>query len=135
MNVSHLQIEPGATSPQSLILVDRPTGKRSICAFRGTAGDIVLDETTLDYLCSGRFLHLDGHSPVAALAAARTAASRGVRVCLDAGAGVPVDRLLPLVPATTVLIAAERFATSVPLMARSRPVRHTCWPWARRSWW
>jgi len=113
VDISHLQIEPGALSAQSMILVDRPTGKRSICAFPGTAGEIVVDEKFLDYLGSGRFLHLDGHSPVAARAAAQAAMSRGARVCLDAGAGASVDHLLSLVEVTTVLIAAERFATSV----------------------
>lgn len=113
VDISHLQVAPGATSPQSMILVDQPSGKRSICAFRGTAGDIVVDEPTLDYLCSGRFLHLDGHSPAAAASAARAAASQGVRVCLDAGAGAVMDHLLPLVELSDVVIAAERFAASI----------------------
>ena len=113
VDVSYLQIEPGALSAQSMILVDKPTGKRSICAFRGTAGDIDLADETLEYLCSGRFLHLDGHSPMAALAAAEAASQRGVRICLDAGAGASIDDVLALVQATNVLIAAERFATSV----------------------
>ncbi|MBA3450774.1 MAG: sugar kinase [Chloroflexia bacterium] len=113
VDISFLQIEPGARSPQSMILVDKPTGKRSICAFRGTADDIEVADDTLDYLCCGRFLHLDGHSPAAALAAAEAAAERGVRTCLDAGAGASIDHLLPLVRATTVLIAAEQFAMSV----------------------
>ena len=113
IDLSFLQIEPGARSPQSMILVDKPTGKRSICAFPGTAGDIDLDDDTLAYLGSGRFLHLDGHSPEAALTAANAAFRRGVRICLDAGAGASIDPMLPLVEATTVLIAAERFAMGV----------------------
>ncbi|MCA9876447.1 MAG: hypothetical protein KC442_01650, partial [Thermomicrobiales bacterium] len=112
VDVAHLQTAPGARSLQSMILVDKATGKRSICAFRGTAGPIALDDTTLAYLCSGRFLHLDGHSPDAAVTAARQAAQRGVQVCLDAGAGAEVDFLLPLVRVTNILIAAERFAVN-----------------------
>lgn len=113
VDLHHLQIEPGATSPQSIILVDRPTGKRSICAFRGSVGDVVLDDEALRYAGSGRFLHLDGHSPLAAASAAHAARERGVRVCLDAGAGAPVEQLLALVPATDVLIAAEQFAARI----------------------
>jgi len=113
VDISFLQIEPGARSPQSMILVDKPTGKRSICAFRGTAGDIDVAAGMLDYLCSGRFLHLDGHSPAAAMAAAEAASRRGVRICLDAGAGASLDHLLALVQATTVLIAAEQFVMRV----------------------
>lgn len=113
LDIGYLQVAPGATSTQSMILVDKPTGKRSICAFPGTAGEIVVDDATLDYLCSGRFLHLDGHSPSAAVTAARAAARRGVRICLDAGAGAAVDQMLPLVQVSNVVIAAERFAMSI----------------------
>ena len=109
VEVAYLQTTPGARSKQSMILVDRDTGKRSICAFAGTAGEIALDSQTLDYLSSGRFLHLDGHSAAAAAIAARQAARSGVRVCLDAGAGMNVDGLLPLIRETHVLIAAEDF--------------------------
>jgi sulfofructose kinase len=113
VDIRHVQIAAAATSPQSMILVDQPTGKRSICAFRGTAGDLVLDEETVGYLCSGRILHIDGHSPEAAATVARAAASRGVRVCLDAGAGASIDHLLPLVKLSHVVIAAELFAMSI----------------------
>lgn len=113
VDIRHVQVAIGATSTQSMILVDQPTGKRSICAFRGTAGDIVVDDETLAYLCSGRFLHLDGHSPEAATAAAHAAARGGVQVCLDAGAGAVIDDLLPLVQVSNVVIAAESFAMSI----------------------
>lgn len=113
IDIGHFQIADGAASPQSMILVDQPSGKRSICAFRGSAGDIVLDEETVAYLCSGRILHLDGHSPLAAATVARAAANRGVRVCLDAGAGAAIDHLLPLVKLSHIVIAAELFATSI----------------------
>lgn len=109
VDVAYVQSTPGARSKQSMILVDRDTGKRSICAFAGTAGELELDNQTLAYLCSGRFLHLDGHSAAAAAVAARQAARNGVRVCLDAGAGMTVDDLLPLIRETHVLIAAEDF--------------------------
>lgn len=112
VDVGYMQTTPGARSLQSMILVDRDTGMRSICAFRGTAGSIDLDEATLEYLSSGRFLHLDGHSPEAAVLAAQAASARGARVCLDAGAGTAFEYLLPLVHVTNVLIAAERFAIS-----------------------
>ena len=109
VDVTYLQTAPGAKSLQSIILVDRDTGKRSICAFRGDAGSVVLDAPTLDYLGSGRILHLDGHSPEVAVIAARHAAARGAQVCLDAGAGADVDRLLPLVRVASIVIAAENF--------------------------
>lgn len=113
VEVTHLQTAPGARSLQSMILVDKATGKRSICAFRGTAGEIDLDDRTRNYLCSGRFLHLDGHSVGSAVIAARQAAQSGVRVCLDASAGTDPGYLLPLIRETQVLIAAERFTMAI----------------------
>lgn len=109
VEVTHLQHEPGAISSQAIILVDQPTGKRSICFARGNTGDVVVDADTLAYLCSGRYLHLDGRSPSAALAAARAARRAGVRVCVDAGHGAITEHLMPLVETAHVVIAAERF--------------------------
>jgi sulfofructose kinase len=111
VDVSRLQIEPGATSAQCIILVDRPTGKRSICCHPGTVSALSSTELDLPYLCSGRFLHLDGHAPDAALVAARAARAAGIKVCLDAGG--PGPHLEALVRLTDVLIAAERFVVSV----------------------
>ena len=111
VDVSRLQVESGASSAQCVILVHEPTGKRSICVHRGSAAAVPADGLDLDYLCAGRFLHLDGSSPDAALVAARAARAAGVRTCLDAGG--PGPRLTELVGLTDVLIAGERFAMSV----------------------
>lgn len=108
VDVDRLQIEPGATSSESIILVDQATGKRSICANRGSAAEVPAAGLDLAYVCSGRILHLDGHSHDAALVAARAARAAGVVVCLDAG--YPDPRLGALVEVTDVLIAGERFA-------------------------
>ena len=111
VDVSRLEVESGATSPQCVILVHQPTGKRSICVHRGSAAPVPAEGLDLAYLCAGHFLHLDGSSPDAALVAARAARAAGVRTCLDAGG--PGPRLVELVALTDVLIAGERFATSV----------------------
>lgn len=111
VDVSRLQVESGATSAQCVILVDGPTGKRSICVHRGSATAVPPEGLDVAYLCAGRFLHLDGSSPDAALVAARAARTAGVRTCLDAGG--PGPRLAELVGLTDVLIAGERFAISV----------------------
>lgn len=110
VDVSRLQIEPAATSPQCIILVDQPTGKRSICCNRGSVAAIPND-VDLTYACAGSYLHLDGYSPAAALVAAQAARAAGVTVCLDAGG--PGRHLHDLVPVTDVLIAAERFARDI----------------------
>lgn len=106
VDVSRLQTEPAATSPQCIILVDQPTGKRSICCTTGSVAAIS-DDVDVAYACAGSYLHLDGYSPAAALVAARSARVAGVTVCLDAGG--PGRHLHDLVPVTDVLIAAESF--------------------------
>jgi len=108
VDLAELQLERGATSAQCIILVDQATGKRSICAYHGTAGDVTVSSRSLDYVCSGRYLHLDGFSMEGALAAARAARTAGVRVCLDAGG--PFERLREVIEATDILIANEQFA-------------------------
>lgn len=110
VDIHQVQVEIGATSGQCIILVDQATGKRSICAHRGSVSDISVASLDLAYLCSGRFLHLDGHSRDAAHVAARAARNAGVEVCLDAGG--PHPGLFDLVRMTDVLIAGERFAES-----------------------
>ncbi len=111
VDLSRVQVVPKATSARCIILIDQPSGKRSICASRGTAGDVPVAGLDLTYLCSGRVLHLDGHSRQAALVAARAARAAGVTVCLDAGH--PDPTLTELVALTEVLIVGERFAAAI----------------------
>jgi sulfofructose kinase len=110
VDITHLQVDPGARSAECLILVHQPTGKRSICCFGGTTGDIATDDIDIAYLTGGQVLHLDGIDLNAALWAVRVAKPLGVTVCLDAGG--PNPNLLEVVPWVDVLIAAEAFATS-----------------------
>lgn len=108
VDLAELQIEPGARSAQCLILVHEPTGKRSMCCFPGTTQPVRPDLVDVDYVTSGRLLHLDGIATEAALWAASAARARGIPVCLDAGGAG--DGLLPLLGMVDVLIAAEAFA-------------------------
>ncbi len=110
VDLSRVQVVPDATSARCIILVDQPSGKRSICASRGTAGEVPVAGLDLAYLCSGRFLHLDGSHGEAALVAARAARAAGVGVCLDAG--TPDPRQFALVPLIEILIVGERFAAA-----------------------
>lgn len=121
IDLSRVQVVPGATSARCIILVDKPSGKRSICASRGTAGDIPPAHLDLAHLCSGRVLHLDGHSREAALVAARAARAAGVTVCLDAG--YPDPSLAELVALTDVLIVGERFAAAIEVNERRAATR------------
>jgi ribokinase len=110
VDVSRLQIEPGAISNQCMILVHQPTGKRSICVYHGTASDIRQSELDVGYVRAAQYLHLDGHSADTALDAARAARAAGGTVCLDAGTMKPGR--VKLLEVTDVLIAGARFVQS-----------------------
>lgn len=102
-----------ATSPRSIILIERATGKRSILYSMGTAADLTLDEVPGDLIRGAAILHLDGFNIEAAVAAAKMARGAGVLVSLDGGAGETwpgLDQLLPLVD---LLVVARQFAAGV----------------------
>ncbi len=111
VDLSRLQVERGATSGQCIILVHAATGKRSICFHPGTISPIDADALDAGYLCSGRFLHLDGYAPQAAMRAATVARAAGVQVCLDAGGFGP--HIADLAAVADVLIAGEQCARVV----------------------
>jgi len=113
IDISHLQIQRNATSPQCIILVHQPTGKRSICCTGGTAGPVADDSVDVDYVSSGRYLHLDGHSRPAAIRAARAACERGVKVCLDVGS--PGEHVAELIDVSDIVVAGVRCAESFAL--------------------
>lgn len=111
VDTSRMQVTVGAASAQCIILVHEPTGKRSICTFVGTAGDVAAASVDFAYVCSGRFLHLDGHSLDAAICSAHAARAAGVTVCLDASGSMA--RLRELIPLTDILITGELFAQEI----------------------
>lgn len=94
----------------SVILVDQPTGLRSILYRIGEMPDLATDEVPEDLVASARVLHLDGGHLDAACHAARIARRAGVVVSFDGGAGelwAGSERLLPLVD---LMVVARSFA-------------------------
>ena len=88
----------------STITVDDSTGDRQIVstdaredtAVTATAGESGI-RATLDTLKRADIVHLDGHHPALALAAARWGSSRAIPRVLDAGRWKPImDKLIPL---------------------------------------
>ncbi len=108
VSTSAMKIRPGKTSAIAYCWIDAPTGKRSVAWTRGTAEELAADEADLELVRNARILHMDGHNPVAALAAAKEAKKHGVLVCIDAGTiRDGIDELLPL---CDMIIASEAFA-------------------------
>lgn len=101
-------IRPGAASAIAYCWIEQSTGKRSVAWTRGTLKELQADEVDPELIRNAKILHIDGHNPKAALAAAKEAKKHGVIVNLDAGTlrdGVP-----ELLPYVTILIASELFA-------------------------
>lgn len=101
-------VRHGKASAIAYCWIDAPTGKRSVAWTRGDLGELSPAEVDLSLVRQARMLHLDGHNPAAALAAAKAARESGVPVCLDAG--TLRDGVRELLPYATILIASEAFA-------------------------
>ena len=106
---AHLIMEPGASTPVSMILVDESTGQRTIMA-GGSAVDMSTLEVPAEMIASARVLHLDNTNRQAALAAARIARDSDVPVVLDADTVSPPDDLGELLGMTDYLIASRVFS-------------------------
>ncbi len=105
----HMIMEPGASSPVSMILVDESTGQRTIMA-GGSAVELLPSEVPAEMVASAKYLHLDNTNRQAALAAARIARDARVPVVLDADTMSPPDDLEDLLRLTDYLIASKVFA-------------------------
>ena len=103
-----MMVRPGASSAVAYCWVDSSTGKRSIAWTRGSAEELGSAEVDMALVRGAGILHLDGHQPQAALAAAKEARKHAVPVSLDAG--TLCDGIRELLPQVTILIASEAFA-------------------------
>ncbi len=101
-------IRKGHTSAIAYCWIDAPTGKRSVAWTRGDLPELKGEEVDLELVRNARILHLDGHNPAAALAAAKEARRHDIPVLLDAG--TLRDGVRELLPYVTILIASELFA-------------------------
>ncbi|MBO5254717.1 MAG: hypothetical protein J6B07_02715 [Opitutales bacterium] len=110
VNTDAIVVRKGRTSPVAYCWVDEPTGKRSVAWTRGDTEELEENEVNLDVLNGASVLHMDGHNPKGALAAAKRAKELGVLVNFDAG--TVRDGVAELLPYADILIASEAFARS-----------------------
>ena len=107
MDLSCLQTVPGAVSQFAVILVDRPTGERTILWDRDPALHYEKEALKREWIVQGQLLHLDGHDQPASIQAARWAKEVGMKVSLDIDKVQPgVEELLSL---TDFLIPGSGF--------------------------
>jgi ribokinase len=94
----------------SVILVDGPTGQRSILYTTGELADLAPAEVPIDLVTSARALHLEGYHLEAAIHAARAARDAGVVVSFDGGVGGRWPGIENLLPLADLMVVARGFA-------------------------
>ena len=107
VDTSMVKIRKGATSAIAYLWIEERTGNRSCVWTREGLTELSADEVDIDLVRNAKVLHLDGHQPAAAIAAAKAAREAGVLVNYDAGTyrdGTP-----DLLPLADVLICSEEF--------------------------
>jgi sugar/nucleoside kinase (ribokinase family) len=90
VEVSSVMIEPNATNQFAMIIVDGPTGERTILWNRDQRLMYRQEELRKEEVCSGKLLHLDGHDIHAALQCAKWAREEGIPTIID------LDKVEPL---------------------------------------
>ena len=83
MDISCVDVVPGASSQLGIILVDRPTGERTVLWDRDPALHYKEGELQREWIVDGQLLHLDGHDQRASIQAARWAKEAQMKVSLD----------------------------------------------------
>ena len=105
---SGMKIRTGSNSAIAYCWVDKNNGNRSVAWTRGNLTELTPEEVNMDMVRNAKILHLDGHNPRAALAAAKEARKHGVKVSIDAG--TLRDGMRELLGYVDILIASELFA-------------------------
>jgi sulfofructose kinase len=107
VDTSGVIVQKGARSQCSLILIDEPTGKRTVLWTRGSVDPLSPSEIDPGMVLSTRCLLIDDLEWRAQEAAARRARDAGIPVVMDAGSvREGVENLVPL---ATHLVASEGF--------------------------
>ncbi|MGD0915036.1 MAG: PfkB family carbohydrate kinase [Thermodesulfobacteriota bacterium] len=83
VDVSSIRIEPNAINQFAMIIVDRPSGERTILWDRDERLMYREGELRREEVCSGKILHLDGHDIQAAIQCARWAKEDGIPTVID----------------------------------------------------
>jgi sulfofructose kinase len=80
---AHLKVIPGAQSQTSFILVDEPSGERTVLWNRSAEMTIRPEDLQREWVVNARALLVDGHDTAAAATAARWAREAGIPVTAD----------------------------------------------------
>lgn len=107
VNIEFAETIEGARNQIAFIIVDAPSGERTIIWDRDERLSYTADEAPVALAARGRVLHLDAHDPPACARMAQTARAKGTIVSADIDniyAGLP--ELLPLID---ILVGSREF--------------------------
>jgi sugar/nucleoside kinase (ribokinase family) len=109
VDISSVTIEPSATNQYAMILVDGPSGERTILWDRDERLMYREGELRKENVCLGKILHLDGHDIRAALQCARWAKEEKIPTVID------LDKVEPLtselIKEIDFVVTSARFPT------------------------
>lgn len=107
LDLTHLRVVPDCPNQTAYILIDQPSGERTILWRRDPRLTIQPEELDRGMLAGARLLHVDGHDTAAAARLAGWAREAGIPVTAD------VDNIYPgleeLLAVTDHLISSESF--------------------------
>ena len=107
VDTSMVKVRAGASSAIAYLWIEEKTGNRSCAWTREGLTELEADEIDAEAIRAAKILHVDGHNPKAAIAAAKVAKEAGVLVCYDAG--THRDGMEELLPLADLLICSEEF--------------------------
>ena len=107
VDTSMVKVRAGASSAIAYLWIEEKTGNRSCAWTREGLTELEADEIDAERIRAAKILHVDGHNPKAAIAAAKVAREAGVLVCYDAG--THRDGMEELLPLADLLICSEEF--------------------------
>lgn len=108
MDLSCVETVSGTSNQFAVILVDRPTGERTILWERSPSLTYEPGDLRREWIEEGQLLHLDGHDEEAAIEAAGWAQASGMKVSLDIDK--VQERTRDLIERVDFLLPTERFA-------------------------
>ena len=107
VNTEFAEVIAGARNQIAFIIIDAPSGERTIIWDRDERLSYRADEAPLALAARGRVLHLDAHDPPACARMARAARAEGIIVTADVDN--IYDGLPELLPLIDVLIGSREF--------------------------
>ncbi len=107
MDLSHVDVVPGAANQMAVILVDRPTGERTVLWQRDPALNYRPHDLEQESIQCGSVLHIDGEELPMRAQAARWAREAGMTVTLDIDR--PADGVEELLKSTDFVLPTQEF--------------------------